>query len=160
MTEMTQGLAVRQSIVVDAPPPRAFAVFTEGIASWWPLATYTIGAAPPETATIEPRAGGRWYERAADGRECDWGRVLVWEPPERVVLTWEISADWQADPGVRTEVEVRFAAQDDGRTRVELEHRGLEAYAERAEEMRGIFGSDDGWLGLLRHFARAVEGAR
>ena len=157
---MTQGLAVRQTIVVDAPPPRAFAVFTDGIGAWWPLASYSIGAAPAATAVIEPRVGGRWYERAEDGRECDWGHVVVWQPPERIVLTWEISADWQADPDVRTELEVRFRAQDDDRTRVDLEHRGLEAYAERAEAMRTVFGSDHGWRGLLGHFAAAAAGGR
>ncbi len=160
MTEMTQGLAVRQSIVVDAPPARAFAVFTDGIASWWPLATYTIGAAPAVTAVIEPRTGGRWYERSADGTECGWGHVLAWEPPDRLALSWEISPDWAPDPGVRTVVEVRFHAQDDGRTRVDLEHRGLEAYGTRGDEMRGIFDSDSGWRGLLGHFAGVVDGAR
>jgi uncharacterized protein YndB with AHSA1/START domain len=105
---------------------------------------------------MEPREGGRWYERSADGGECDWGRVLAWEPPHRVVLSWEISADWQPDPSIDTQVEVRFHAEDERTTRVELEHRGLEAFGARADEMRGIFDSGGGWPGLLERFAGAA----
>jgi uncharacterized protein YndB with AHSA1/START domain len=157
MVEQQQaGLAVRQSVVVDAPPERAFTVFTERMTAWWPLQSHTIGAQPAAAAVVEPREGGRWFERAEDGTECDWGRVLAWDPPDRVLLSWEITGDWRHDADVHTEVDVRFHPQDDGRTRVELEHRGLEAYAERAEEMRGIFDSDGGWPGLLRRFADAA----
>jgi uncharacterized protein YndB with AHSA1/START domain len=158
MTQQTQGIAVQQRITVNAPPERAFEVFTGQIASWWPLATYSIGAQPAVAAEIEPREGGRWFERAADGSTCDWGRVLTWEPPRRVVLSWEISGDWKHDPAFASEVEIRFEPEGAGATRVELEHRGIETYGERAEEMRGIFGSDNGWGGLLRAFAGAVEG--
>ena len=157
MVEQQQaGVAVRQSVVVDAPQDRAFAVFTERMTAWWPLQTHTIGAEPAAEAVIEPHEGGRWFERAADGTECDWGRVLAWDPPDRVLLSWEITCDWHHDASVHTEVDVRFTAEDDRRTRVELEHRGLEAYAERAEEMRGIFDSDGGWRGLLARFAAAA----
>lgn len=159
MVEQQQaGVAVRRSVVVDAPRERAFEVFTERMTAWWPLHTHTIGSKPAAEAVMEPRAGGRWFERAADGTECDWGRVLAWDPPDRVLLSWEISCDWRHDASVHTQVDVRFMAEDDGRTRVVLEHRGLEAYAERAEEMRGIFGSDGGWPGLLRRFADAAGG--
>jgi uncharacterized protein YndB with AHSA1/START domain len=157
MVEQQQaGVAVRQSIVVDAPRDRAFTVFTEEMSSWWPMDSYSIGAGPMAAAVIEPRAGGRWYERSEDGTETEWGRVEAWEPPARVVLVWQLSADWKYDPGLRTEIEVRFMPEDDGRTRVELEHRKLENYAERAEQMRMILGSDDGWGGLLRRFAGAL----
>ena len=160
MVEQQQaGVAVRRSVVVDAPPDRAFAVFTERMTAWWPLETHTIGSRPAAEAVIEPREGGRWFERAGDGTECDWGRVLAWDPPDRVVLSWEVSCDWQRDASIQTEVDVRFTAEDDRRTRVELEHRGLEAYAERAEEMRGIFDSDGGWRGLLARFADAAAAA-
>jgi uncharacterized membrane protein len=159
MVEQQQaGVAVRQSVVVDAPQDRAFAVFTERMTAWWPLQTHTIGAKLAAEAVMEPHEGGRWFERAADGTECDWGRVLAWDPPDRVLLSWEITCDWHHDASVHTEVDVRFTAEDDRRTRVELEHRGLEAYAERAEEMRGIFDSDGGWRGLLRRFADAAGG--
>lgn len=152
-------IAVRRTLTVAAPPERAFEVFTSGIGTWWPLQPYSIGSEAAVDAVIEPREGGRWFERSASGTECDWGRVRVWDPPQRVVLTWEISADWQPDPSATSEVDVRFRAVDDGRTLVELEHRGLETYAARAEEMRAIFGSDDGWGGLLAHFTAAAEGA-
>jgi uncharacterized protein YndB with AHSA1/START domain len=157
MTQQTQGIAVQQQITVDAPPERAFEVFTGRIADWWPLENYSIGAQPAVAAEIEPREGGRWGERAADGSTCDWGRVLTWEPPHRIVLSWEISCDWSHDPRCASEVEIRFEPDGAGATRVELEHRGLETYGERAEEMRGIFGSDQGWGGLLRAFAGGVE---
>jgi uncharacterized protein YndB with AHSA1/START domain len=155
--QQRSGLAVRQSIVVEAPRDRAFAVFTEGMTSWWPTDTYTIGAGPMAAAVVEPRVGGRWYERSEDGSETEWGRVLAWEPPDRVVLVWQLSPEWKYDPELHTEIEVRFSAEDDGRTRVELEHRKLENYAERAEQMRTILGSDDGWGGLLRRFAAAAS---
>jgi uncharacterized protein YndB with AHSA1/START domain len=159
--QQSASLAVRQTMTVEAPPERAFAVFTADLASWWPLDSYHIGAQPAVAVVVEPRAGGRWYERAADGSECDWGRVLIWEPPHRVVLAWQISADWQHDPGLVTEVEVRFDGQEGDRTRVELEHRGLDAYGERAQEMCDTFGSPEGWAGLLERFAAtAAEGER
>jgi uncharacterized protein YndB with AHSA1/START domain len=157
MVEQRQaGVAVRQSIVVDASPERAFYVFTNGMTSWWPIDSHSIGDRPMAEAVIEPRTGGRWYERGDDGSECDWGRVLAWEPPDRVVLTWQISAEWKSDPAIHTEIEVRFTPEGDGRTRVDLEHRGLESFGERTEQMRAIFGSDGGWNGLLRRFADAA----
>jgi uncharacterized protein YndB with AHSA1/START domain len=159
MVEQQQaGVSVRHSIVVDAPPDAAFDIFTGGMSSWWPMSDYSIGSGPMAAAVIEPHEGGRWFERAEDGSECDWGRVLAWEPPDRVVLAWQISADWGYDPNLLTEIEVRFTAEDETRTHVELEHRKLESYAERAEQMRAIFGGSDGggWAGLLRRFADAA----
>jgi uncharacterized protein YndB with AHSA1/START domain len=157
--EPAAGVAVRQSIVVDAPPERAFSVFTGDFSSWWPLDSHFIGGKPAAAIVIEPRPDGRWFERAQDGDECEWGRVLAWDPPNRVVLSWQISADWAPDPGIHTEVEVRFAPEAEGRTRVELEHRGLEAFGARTEEMRGIFDSEGGWNGLLARFAAAAAAA-
>jgi len=153
------GAAVRQSLVVDAPQERAFAVFTEGLSSWWPMDTHVIGGKPVADLVVEPRAGGRWFERAQDGSECDWGRVVDWDPPQRVVLTWEISADWRPDPSIRTEIEVRFHAEDERRTRVELEHRGLEAFGEQADQMRQVFDSEGGWRMLLGRYAEAADAA-
>jgi uncharacterized protein YndB with AHSA1/START domain len=158
--QQSAGVAVRQSVVVQAPQERAFAVFTERMGTWWPLQTHVIGRRPVADAVVEPREGGRWFERSADGSEWDWGRVLAWEPPHRVVLSWEISCDWRHDEAVQTEVEVNFRAEDERTTRVELEHRGLEAYGARTDEMRGIFDSEGGWRGLLARFATAAaEGA-
>ena len=147
---------VRKEITVEASQARAFDVFTREHGAWWPLATHHIGSAAAETAIIEPHAGGRWFERAADGSECDWGRVLVWDPPGRLVLAWEISADWKHDEEIDTEVEVRFVSLGPARTRVELEHRRLDRYGAAAEQMRGIFDSENGWTNILRLFvARA-----
>ncbi len=150
--------AIRKEMVVEASPARAFRVFTEEHGAWWPLATHHIGEGAAETAIIEPRAGGRWFERAADGRECNWGRVLVWDPPGRLVLAWQISADWKYESTLNTEVELRFVALDAGRTRVELEHRLLDGYGAAADKMRGIFDSDGGWNGILRRFADHAVG--
>jgi uncharacterized protein YndB with AHSA1/START domain len=146
---------VRKQIVVEVPAMRAFDVFTAGIASWWPP-SHHIGAAEYAEAVVEGRVGGRLYERGVDGSECTWGHVQVWEPPARFVFTWEISADWASDPSIGSEVDVRFVAESPTRTRVELEHRGLEHFGDRGEEMRTTFDSDGGWNGLLARFADAV----
>jgi uncharacterized protein YndB with AHSA1/START domain len=151
--------SVRKVVILQAPPAVAWRVFTEGIGTWWPLATHKIGKARAVDAVIEPRVGGRWYERGDDGSTCDWGRVLSWEPPTRLVLTWEISGDWTHDPDLKTEVEVRFIAEGKNGTRVELEHRRLDLYGARREEMRGIFDSEMGWKGLLDAFAARASAA-
>ena len=159
MIEQTEGVAVRQSVLVHAPPERAFDVFTAGMSSWWPLDSHHIGERPMVAAVIEPRAGGRWFERASDGSECDWGRVLVWDPPGRLVLSWEISPDFKRDASLDVEVEVRFIVLGPALTRVEVEHRHIDRYGEAAERMRGIFDSDNGWTFILRsleaHMMRA-----
>ncbi len=149
----TDANSVRKVVSLQAPPAVAWRVFTEGMGTWWPLATHKIGTAKAVDAVIEPRVGGRWYERGDDGSTCDWGRVLSWEPPTRLVLTWEITADWKHDPDLKTEVEVRFVAEGKSGTRVELEHRRLDLYGARRDEMRGIFDSEMGWKGLLGAFA-------
>jgi hypothetical protein len=148
---------VRKQIVVDVPAQRAFDVFTEGMATWWPLATHHIGAVDAETVVVEPRVGGRCYERGVDGSECTWGHVREWDPPNAFVFTWEISADFAADPTMASEVAVRFVAESPTRTRVEVEHRGLEHFGERAQEMHDTFASDGGWTGLLDLYATAAN---
>jgi uncharacterized protein YndB with AHSA1/START domain len=150
---------VRKTVTVAAPRERAFAVFTEGMTGWWPIATHTIGAVPIDAVVLEPRDGGRWYERGVDGSECDWGHVRAWEPPARIVLVWQLNAGWRFDPAIDTEVEVRFVAEDESTTRVELEHRGLEAFGPATEEMRGAFDSPGGWGGLLATYAEQAAGA-
>ena len=143
---------VRKSVQVAVTPNRAFQIFTEGMSRWW-IKSHSINKSPIKEIVIEPRVGGRWYERGDDGSTCDWGRVLLWEPPARLVLSWQITADWKYDPELRTEVEVRFVAEGRNGTRVELEHRLLDLYGARSEEMRGIFDSEMGWKGLLEAFA-------
>ena len=154
--ETTPTPAIRKLIHVQAPVATAWRVFTEKMGTWWPLSTHKIGKVQAVDAIIEPRIGGRWYEAGTDGSTCDWGRVLVWEPPTRLVLSWEITADWQHDPTLQTEVEIRFSAEGTG-TSMQLEHRRLELYGGRAAEMRGIFESVGGWTGLLDAFARAAS---
>ena len=157
MPDNTDPTCVRKAITVQAPLALAFRVFTEKMGTWWPLATYKIGKADAVDAVIEPRVGGRWYERGEDGSTCDWGRVLAWEPHSRLVLSWDISADWQPDPNLKTEIEVRFIAEDNERTRVELEHRHLDRFGARRDEMRRIFDTEGDWGRVLGMFARVAE---
>jgi len=150
-----QNLIVRKSITIEAPASHVFAVFVERIDAWWPRKNH-IGRTETFSAVIEPRIGGRWFERGDDGSECDWGTVLDWEPPHNLLLSWNINADWQYDPSSLTEVEVRFIEEGPGRTRVELEHRKLELFADKAQMMRAIFDSDEGWLGTLQALREAA----
>jgi uncharacterized protein YndB with AHSA1/START domain len=157
-TSGTDPNSVRKLVSVNAPPAVAWRVFTEQMGTWWPLASHKIGKAPAVDAVIEPRVGGRWYERGEDGSTCDWGRVLSWDPPSRLVLSWDINADWQYDPDLGTEIELRFIAQGKDGTRVELEHRRLDRYGARRDEMRRIFDTEGDWGRLLEAFARAAAG--
>ena len=146
---------VRRAVTVAAPPARAFEVFTSRIGSWWPR-SHHIGAVEPETVVIEPRQGGRWFERAPDGTECEVGKVLVWDPPGRLVLGWQLTAEWKFDPGLITEVEVRFTPDGQGSTRVELEHRDLERFGDKAGQVRDAIDAPSGWQGVLELYARAA----
>lgn len=143
-------------ITVSVPVEQAFQVFTSSFGTWWPR-EYHIGQAEMAEAILEPGEGGRWYERGTDGSECDWGRVLVWDPPGRLVLAWEISPDWKHDDSVDTEVEVRFVSLGPALTRIELEHRRLDRYGTAAEQMRGIFDSENGWNAILSALALRVR---
>ena len=156
MNRLITPAPVRKSVLVRAPAARAFEVFTAGMGRWWPK-SHHIGAAEPEAHVIEPRAGGRWFERGADGVECDIGKVLTWSPPTLLVLAWQLNAQFKYDPALVTEVEVRFLAQSDATTRVELEHRHLERLGESAETLRGAIDAPNGWTALLELFARAAS---
>ena len=149
---MTIAPIVR-TVTVKAPPQRAFEAFTANIGQWWPKG-YTIGAQPFEQVVIEPHVGGRWFERAADGTETQWGQVLAWDPPGRVLLTWQISAAWAYDPDLKTEVAMSFVDQGDGSTLVTLEHGKLEQFGDSAQAVADQLGS--GWPGLLQAFAAFV----
>jgi uncharacterized protein YndB with AHSA1/START domain len=159
MTMQAAETAVRHEIVVNAPIERAFNVFTEGYQTWNPP-EHHIGEADIETSVMEPREGGRWYEIGVDGSECDWGRVLAWEPPNRVVLSWQISPQWKYEPDASraSEVEVRFVALGDNETRVELEHRNLDRHGEGWEGVSEAVGSPNGWPGALRLYKAEAEG--
>ncbi len=144
---------VVKSLTVKATPERAFAAFTANMSQWWPK-SHTIGKAPFETVVLEPRVGGRWYERAADGAETNWGKVLAWDPPRGFTLAWQISTAWAYDPDLITEVELTFAPQGGGTTLVTLEHRKLEAFGAGAAAMAEQF--DGGWVGIIQQFADYV----
>ena len=153
--------AVLVSVVVEATQERAFDVFTNRFGTWWPLESHHISEQDAVDAVIEPRAGGRWFERAADGSECEWGRVLEWDAPARVLLAWHLTPDfvYDPDPARSTQVEVRFVPEGSSSTRVELEHRGFAVHGDRAASMRSAVGSEGGWAGLLRTFAEALARA-
>jgi uncharacterized protein YndB with AHSA1/START domain len=158
MSLEVKDVLVRKRIVVNAPQAHVFDFFTAQQNLWWPRAHH-IGARDQFTAVLEPRVGGRWFERGDDGSECHWGRVLAWDPPRRLLLTWDIGADWKPDPTLATEVEVNFIAEDSERTRVELEHRKLDRYGDKAEMMRALFDSPDAWAATLQAMGRLAEEA-
>ena len=149
-----QGASVRTQIVVEAPIERAFSVFTEDFDRIKPREHNMLGVEIAETV-FEAREGGRIYDRGVDGSECHWARVLAYEPPERVVFTWDISPQWQieADREKSSEVEVRFISETPERTRVELEHRNLERHGEGWEGVRQGVGGDGGWPLYLQRYA-------
>lgn len=159
MTEVEAATAVRKTITVRAPQERAFTVFTEQFNTWWPR-EHHIGDAELDEAIIEPKVGGRYYERGVDGSECDWGLVLAYDPPSRVVLSWHLQGDWtyHPDPAKASEIEVRFIPEGPDRTRVELEHRHIERHDLAEDVVKGI-DSPTGWSGLLALYAEKAEAA-
>jgi uncharacterized protein YndB with AHSA1/START domain len=154
MDTQATDTAVQTSIVVNAPIERAFSVFTEEIGSWWNPDHHILEGELAEMV-FEPRVGGHVYDRAVDGSECRWARVLAFEPPTRLVISWDINLQWkrESDPQKTSEVEVRFVAEDADRTRVELEHRNLDRHGEGWEQMRDAIGSPGGWRAGVQLYA-------
>ena len=150
---------VQKEVVVEATQQRAFEVFTAQFAAWWP-ADHHIGKQAYATSVIEPRVGGRWYEIMTDGSECDWGRVLVLDPPARLVLSWNVGPNWQYDPVMSraSELEIRFLPLSASRTRVELEHRHIERHGEGWQQLYGAV--NGGWPGILAKFQVHMDGAQ
>lgn len=151
MTRTVAIAPVRKSIRVNASQRRSFDVFTAGLDRWWPREA-KIGNAPVKEIVLEPRLGGRWYERGKDGVDTDVGRILVWEPPRRFVLSWDVSGSWKPDRSMSSEVEVRFTAEGPNATLVELEHRN---FTEASAAMRESV--DGGWPGMLDRFRKEAE---
>ena len=153
-----ESTSVRSSIVVDAPIDRAFTVFTADIGSWWPPEHHILQA---ELASMvfEPREGGHVFDRGVDGSECKWARVLAYEPPHRILITWDINLQWQVetDPGKTSEVEVCFFSETEKQTRVELEHRKIHRHGEGWEDMHRAVGSPEGWDAGLQRFALRLK---
>ena len=158
MTTQAMDTAVRTEVVVEAPIERAFSVFTEGIGSWWRPDHHILEGELAEMV-FEPRVGGHVFDRGADGSECRWARVLAYEPPKRVVISWDINTQWQleTDHERTSEVEVRFVPEGADRTRVTLEHRNLDRHGEGWEGMRDAVGSPEGWSEGLRGFAERLR---
>jgi uncharacterized protein YndB with AHSA1/START domain len=149
----TIATPVRKSITVKAGVERAFHVFTEEFDSWWPR-SHHIGKIPMKRAIVEGKPGGRCYTEQTDGSESDWGTIVVWEPPHRFVIAWQIHGDWTYQPDIAqsSEVEVRFTAEPGGMTRVDLEHRHLDRLP-LGSAMRAAVDSPNGWSGLLQLYA-------
>jgi len=149
---------VRKTITVRAAAERAFQVFTEEVDTWWPR-THHIGKSPMKRVVIEGHTDGRCYSEQADGTECDWGRILVWEPPHRFVLAWQVTPNWEYEPELAksSEVEVCFTSEPDGSTRVDLEHRYFERHGGDAKALHMVFEGPDAWSGMLRLFRSQVE---
>jgi uncharacterized protein YndB with AHSA1/START domain len=158
MTTQAQDTSVRTQVVVEAPVERAFRVFTEDFGRFKPPEHNLLGAEIAETV-FEPRVGGHLYDRGADGSECRWARVLAYEPPNRVVISWDISPQWQIETDLEktSEVEVRFISETPGRTRVELEHRHLERHGVGWEAERDAVDSSGGWPLYLQRFAELLK---
>jgi Activator of Hsp90 ATPase homolog 1-like protein len=147
---------VRKQLVVKVCQSRAFAVFTTQMSQWWP-ATHSILKSPLKECILEPRVGGRWYAVGEDGSSCQTGYVIAWQPPQALVLAWQINAEWQYDPALVTEVEVRFTAESADTTRIELEHRYLERMGDKAAAARNAVDSPGGWGAILESFRICVE---
>jgi uncharacterized protein YndB with AHSA1/START domain len=154
----TQAPVVLRHVVVDAPIDKAFAVFTERFGDFKPPEHTLLAAAVAETV-FEPRVGGHIYDRAVDGSECRWARILAYDPPDRVVFSWDISPQWrlETDPQLTSEVEVRFVAESPMRTRVELEHRNLDRHGAGWQSVGDGVGGDDGWPLYLARFAALLR---
>jgi uncharacterized protein YndB with AHSA1/START domain len=150
--------SVRHTITVEAPLGHAFEVFTRGIDTWW-FRDHHIGTEPLKEVVMEPREGGRVFERGIRGAECDWGRVLVWDPPSRLVVSWGIGGDWRFDPDLAhaSEYEVRFIDESPARTRVEFEHRPFERHGGVGQSIRDSV--DMGWPKVLAAYAGSAKTA-
>jgi uncharacterized protein YndB with AHSA1/START domain len=157
MTTETSATSIRTDIVVDVPQAEAFRVFTEDFDRVKPRDHNLLSVEVAESV-LEPRVGGRIYDRGVDGSECRWARVLAYEPPERLVFSWDISPQWQLETDLEraSEVEVRFVAETPERTRVELEHRHLNRHVEGWEPLRDAVAGDEGWRLYLSRYAELI----
>lgn len=156
MTTQTAGTSVRASVLLAAPIAHAFMVFTEQMGTWWPPDHHILEGELSEMV-FEPRVGGHIFDRATDDTESHWSRVLAYDPPHRLVFSWDISMQWQieTDPEHTSEVEVTFVAEGPSRTRVDLEHRKLDRHGRGWESMRDSVGGDEGWRKGLDAFEKA-----
>jgi uncharacterized protein YndB with AHSA1/START domain len=159
VTDQATLAAVRHEVTVPLTREQAFGLFVDQFASWWPKDSHHISKAPSATGLLEPREGGRWYERDEEGMECEWGRVLAIERPARILLAWQLSPafEFDPDPARQTEVEVTFEEQASGATRVTLEHRGFDVWSEAGAKMRESVDAQGGWPELLARYEAAAR---
>jgi len=157
---MSTATTIRKEVTVNASAEKAFRVFTADFNAWWP-SSHHISKVELKEAVIEPKQGGRWYERGVDDSECEWGRVLTWDPPHRLVLAWQLTANYEYDPNFETEVEVTFEAKGPNTTLVVLQHKYLDRYGENQEKVVKSVGNEDGgWGGIMNLYAaKANENA-
>ena len=163
MGSSVEETVVRKSVLVRATVERAFSVFVEQMETWWP-ATHHMAKDAFELIVVEPRVGGRWYERDANGVEGDWGTVLLWDPPHLVRLSWHVapsesSEEWKYDPDPQraSEVQIRFVQAANGMTLVELEHSKLERHGGNTQLLRTVFDGPGAWEGMLALFAKKLD---
>jgi uncharacterized protein YndB with AHSA1/START domain len=149
---------VKRSIRVEVPVEKAFQVFVGKMATWWP-AEHHIGEAPFVEVVVEPREGGRWFERDSNRRECDWGRVLLWQPPRRLILSWNLQTDWKfsADQARASEVALEFITEGPSTTRLEFQHRHIERHGEGYETLIASVDSPGGWTMVLDRYSAATK---
>ncbi len=164
MSNPVAEAVVRKTVLVKVPVERAFSVFVEQMETWWP-ATHHIGKTPFKAIFVEPRVGGRWYEMNAEDNQCEWGKVLAWDPPHLVTFSWHVGPghdqpDWtfDPDPAKSSEVEIRFTAESPTATLVELTHSKLERHGEGYEQLRAIFDGPGAWSGILALYAKTANG--
>ncbi len=155
---MSQRIApapIRKTLVVKAPPAKAFDVFARRMHDWSPAVQSLLGAR--RDIVVEPHAGGRWYEVSEDGSQADWGKVLAWDPPHRLLLAWQLNARFAYDPAIVTEVEALFFPEDGGRTRIEFEHRNLDRFGDDAEATRVSLDGSGGWSGSFALYESLLD---
>jgi uncharacterized protein YndB with AHSA1/START domain len=150
--------AVTHSVLVPLDPEAAFELFADRFGDWWPKDSHHIADADAADVCLEPRAGGRWYERAEDGSECEWGSVLEVDRPNRILLAWQLTPEFRYDPDAEkaTQVEVSFVAEENSGTRVTLVHSGFEVHGEAGAAMRDSVGGDGGWATLMDLYKNAA----
>lgn len=146
--------SVQKTLLVPADPATAFHAFAHRMHEWSPASHSLTGSRT--NIIVEPCVGGRWFETGENGAEADWGKVLAWDPPHRLLLAWQLNAQFSFDPLLITEVEIRFGATNDGLTRVEFEHRNLERYGDAAPDIFQSLDGRDGWGGSLESYAKLL----
>lgn len=155
MTQTTETIVVRKSVRVALPIERAFSIFIEQMETWWP-ATHHIAPNPFETIIIEPRPGGRWYERDAQGNDCSWGFVRAWDPPRLVTLSWHLQEDWSFDLKAEhaSDIDIRFTQESPSTTLVELTHYNLERHGDNFMQLRDKLDGPGAWVTILEAYAK------